>query len=75
MISSCGTNQQTIKESERDAIIDSMVAQRMEEITRQAVEDLDRRRSIEVKAKADSIVTAKDSLQASSGNASKPTLP
>jgi hypothetical protein len=53
---SCQSEQRTISESRRDAIIDSLVAMRMEEVTRQATEDLDRRRSIEVKAKADSIV-------------------
>ncbi len=37
---------------------DSVVRTRMEELNRQAVEDLDKRRSIEVKTKADSIVDA-----------------
>ena len=62
---SCSSNPETIQESERDAMIDSLVAVRVEEISRQAAEDLDRRRSIEVKAKADSIVAAMDSLQMS----------
>jgi len=56
----CNTNQQTIQESQRDAIIDSMVALRMEDITKQAAEDLDKRRAIEVKAKADSILTVRN---------------
>jgi hypothetical protein len=61
LIASCQANKRTIKESERDAMIDSLVGIRMEEVSQQAMEDLDRRRSIEIKAKADSIITAKQS--------------
>lgn len=39
--------------------IDSMVGARMEELNARAMEDLDRRMSIEVKVKADSIVAAR----------------
>jgi hypothetical protein len=59
LIGSCQADNKTIKESERDAMIDSLVGIRMEEVNRQAMEDLDRRRSIEIKAKADSIVSSK----------------
>lgn len=55
---SCQADQNSISESERDAKIDSLVGVRMQEITRQATEDLDRRKAIEIKAKADSIVAA-----------------
>ncbi|HRO43981.1 MAG TPA: hypothetical protein PL009_14190 [Flavipsychrobacter sp.] len=65
---SCEPSQTTIDDSRREAIIDSLVAIRMEEITRQATEDFDRRRSIEVKAKADSIVTSKNASKISPPN-------
>jgi hypothetical protein len=55
---SCQAKQDGMEASRKDAIIDSIVGSRMEEINRQAMEDLDRRKSIEVKAKADSIVAA-----------------
>jgi len=58
-ITSCQSKQKTIDESRQAAIIDSLVAIRMDEVSRQATDDLDRRRSIEVKAKADSIVSAR----------------
>jgi len=75
-LSACSADHQTVKESQRDAMIDSMVALRMEEISRQAAEDLDRRRSIEVKAKADSIVAARSSIQpAPAGNTPPPAMP
>ena len=65
----CQPKQKTITESRKHAVIDSMVAVRMEEVIKQAAEDLDRRRSIEVKAKADSIVDAVN------GNISAPINP
>ncbi len=39
--------------------IDSLVGVRMEEVNRRAMEDLEQRMTIEVKAKADSIVAAR----------------
>ena len=42
-----------------DAKVDSIVGTRMEEINRAAMEDLDQRMTIEVKAKADSIIAAR----------------
>jgi len=65
-LASCQADQKSISESQRDAMIDSVVATKTEEISRQASEDLDRRRSIEVKAKADSILAARlDSMKGS----------
>jgi hypothetical protein len=46
-------------DSSVDAKVDSIVGTRMEEINRRAMEDLDQRMTIEVKAKADSIVAAR----------------
>lgn len=48
-----------LTESEVHARVDSLVGVKMEELSKQAMEDLDHRMSIEVKAKADSIVAAK----------------
>ncbi len=56
LFSSCAEKDQAISRSEIDAKVDSLVGSKMEEINRQAMEDLDRRMAIEVKAKADSIV-------------------
>ena len=46
-----------------NAKVDSIVGTRMEEINRRAMEDLDQRMTIEVKAKADSIIAARRSQQ------------
>ncbi|MCD6063636.1 MAG: hypothetical protein K0R82_1547 [Flavipsychrobacter sp.] len=54
----CKAKKKAITQSRIDAKVDSLVAIKMEEINMQAMEDLDRRMSIEVKAKADSIVQA-----------------
>lgn len=55
-LSACG-NKKTANTAARErAIIDSMVAERLEEVNAKAMEDLDYRISIEVKQKADSIV-------------------
>ena len=43
-----------------NAAVDSIVGSRMEEINRRSMEDLDQRMTIEVKAKADSIVAARN---------------
>jgi len=53
------TKQKNLTASQIHAQADSLVGARMEEINRQAMEDLDHRIAIEVKAKADSIVAAK----------------
>ncbi|XZF16079.1 hypothetical protein ACTHGU_08065 [Chitinophagaceae bacterium MMS25-I14] len=45
-----------MSESEMHAKVDSIVGSKIEEMNRQAMEDLDHRLAIEVKAKADSIV-------------------
>jgi len=58
LFASCGGGEHKYTQSEIDAKVDSLVGVKMEEINRQAMEDLDRRMSIEVKAKADSIVQA-----------------
>jgi hypothetical protein len=58
-LTACQAREKGMKESEREAIIDSIVGMRVEEVNRQAMEDLDRRMSIDVKAKADSIVLSR----------------
>jgi hypothetical protein len=64
MMASCQPEEDSMNDSVRNARIDSLVALRMDEMTRQSMEDLDRRKAIEVKAKADSIIGAvKDSLR------------
>ena len=62
ILAGCAQNPEAIEGSRRDAIVDSIVAGRMGEITRLAGEDLDRRRSIEVKAKADSILLTRQGM-------------
>jgi outer membrane lipoprotein-sorting protein len=60
MMSACGSEQKqdAISESEFQAKVDSVVGTRTQEIYTQSMEDLDRRTSIEVKPKADSIFNA-----------------
>lgn len=55
-LAACGDKAATNTAASDQAIIDSMVAQRLDEINTKAMEDLDYRMSIEVKQKADSIV-------------------
>jgi high-affinity K+ transport system ATPase subunit B len=62
LFASCASKTKNMTESEIKAKADSLVGIRIEELNRQAIEDFDRRKSIEVKIKADSIVQA--SLQA-----------
>jgi hypothetical protein len=59
MMSACESKRESFKSSVKDAYKDSMIAIKVEEINRQAMEDLDRRISIEVKAKTDSILDAR----------------
>lgn len=60
MFASCtDTKQKNLTASQIHAQVDSLVGARMDEINRQAMEDLDHRIAIEVKAKADSIVAAR----------------
>lgn len=54
----CRAKVQSISESQKHAKVDSIVGTHLEDLNRMAMEDLDRRKSIEVKAKADSIVQA-----------------
>lgn len=63
-LSACKGKEEAISRSEIEAKVDSLVGSKMEEINRQAMEDLDRRMAIEVKAKADSIVAATLAQQA-----------
>lgn len=56
--SSCKEHETAITQSQINAKVDSLIGIKIEELNRQAMEDLDRRKSIEVKAKADSIVQA-----------------
>lgn len=58
LLASCASQEHKYTQSEIDAKVDSLVGVKMEEINKQAMEDLDRRMAIEVKAKADSIVQA-----------------
>lgn len=60
-------------DSDVDAKVDSIVGSRMEEINTRAMEDLDQRMTIEVKAKADSIINARRA--AANGDAPAPTKP
>jgi hypothetical protein len=56
---SCENKQTTpMTENEINAKVDSLVGVKIEELNVQAMEDFDRRKTIEVKAKADSIVEA-----------------
>lgn len=52
----CKAKVQAVSESQKHAKVDSIVGTRLDDLNRLAMEDLDRRKSIEVKAKADSIV-------------------
>ncbi len=58
-LASCKEHETAITQSEIHAKVDSLIAIKLEELNKQAMEDLDRRKSIEVKAKADSIVQAR----------------
>lgn len=51
-------------DSSIDAQVDSIVGSRIEEVNRKAMEDLDQRTAIEVKAKADSIIAARQAALA-----------
>lgn len=55
----CGPEDVVLEEATVNARIDSLVGLRMEEATRRAAEDLDRRQAIEVKVKTDSILDAR----------------
>jgi hypothetical protein len=59
LLTACQAKQERMKQSQRNAIVDSIIGSKMQEVNRQAMEDLDRRMAIEVKAKADSIVLSK----------------
>lgn len=57
-MTACKKEERMMTKKEIVAKADSIIATRMDELNRLAAEDLDRRMSIEVKAKADSIVDA-----------------
>ncbi len=59
----CSHKETVMTSTELQAKADSIVASKTPEIHREGAEDLDRRISIEVKAKADSIVDAWQSKQ------------
>ena len=59
---SCQTKTNTHNDSYVHAQVDSIVGSRMMEINARAMEDLDHRISIEVKAKADSIIASRKKL-------------
>lgn len=56
---SCRNRGEVHNDSYVQAKVDSIVGSRLEEINRKAMEDLDQRMTIEVKAKADSIIAAR----------------
>ncbi len=58
--SSCGARQQALTESELNARVDSLVAERVEALNQHYMEDLEKRITIEVRVKADSIVAARE---------------
>lgn len=58
-MSACESKKRSLKESEIHAKIDSIVGERLQEINAKAMEDLNNRISIEVKAKTDSILAAR----------------
>lgn len=53
---SCKNKTEAISRSQMNAKVDSLVAIKLQEVNAQAMEDLDRRMAIEVKAKTDSLV-------------------
>ncbi len=59
-LTSCGARQQALTESELNARVDSLVAERVEALNQHYMEDLEKRMAIEVKVKADSIVAARE---------------
>lgn len=59
-LTSCGARQQALTESELNARVDSLVAERVETLNQHYMEDLEKRMAIEVKVKADSIVAARE---------------
>jgi hypothetical protein len=68
-MAACSTQEgKKMSQNEINAKVDSIVGARIEELNNQAVEDLDRRMSIEVKAKADSIVQAYEQSQQPAAN-------
>ena len=54
----CSQKEKIMTKKEMQVMTDSIVATKTADIHKEAAEDLDRRKSIEVKAKADSIVEA-----------------
>jgi hypothetical protein len=61
---SCTEKQQVLTKKDVQHKVDSLIQLKTEEINRQANEDLDYRTAIEVKAKADSIVAARNNPKA-----------
>jgi len=60
LLSACiDDKKRSLTESAIHAKVDSIVGAKMDEVSRQSMEDLDKRMTIEVKAKADSIVAAR----------------
>jgi hypothetical protein len=57
------------------AKVDSIVGARMNEINQQAMDDLDKRMTIEVKQKADSIIAARKEAQRVADSAAQASAP
>lgn len=77
-LASCITKAERMTEQRKIAVADSLVLLRKDEIIHQAEEDLDHRLSIDVKAKADSIVAARMGTAVEppvSANHSRPETP
>jgi hypothetical protein len=80
VISACGSGKEkALTDNEIKQKVDSLVGVKVEALNRQSMEDLDRRLSIEVKQKADSMVQARmagihpDTTQPAANNTTKPT--
>jgi gamma-glutamyl-gamma-aminobutyrate hydrolase PuuD len=63
-LASCTTKEKQWSQAEINAKVDSAVSVRTADMHKQAMEDLDSRLAIEVKAKADSIIQAHESQHA-----------
>jgi hypothetical protein len=75
VLASCSDRKKELTQTEIKAKVDSLVGVKLQDLARQSAEDLDRRMSIEIKAKADSIVAARTTgaTTATNGNATSTT--
>ena len=74
-LAACEQQEKALPQSVINARIDSEVKQKMIDIKKQEMEDLDQRMAIEVKAKADSIIQIREAATAKKDTANKkPTV-